>query len=147
MGRVHFLSRGEAAVLEPRSGAVLISIHDVTQEPLVPMPGWSDVLHVCFADVDTADRGLELFGAAHARAILAFIEQHRDCSEMVVHCAAGYSRSAAVALFCSEYLQVPCYKASLPVDARNWALFNRRVLRTLEEEAYGRGSAFGAIED
>lgn len=159
MRRILFMSREAAANYKPGADAALVSIRDVTQEPLVPRPGWADIVDVRFADVDTADRGLELFGTSHAQAIVEFVRKNQDREELVVHCHAGYSRSAAVALFASELLGTPCFKASvvesgvaagslvcLPVNPREWALYNRRVLRTLENEAHGHGSAFGEIE-
>jgi predicted protein tyrosine phosphatase len=56
------------------------------------------VLRIAFADIDRPLSGAVMFDASHARAICAFISEHRGSIErIIVHCDAGFSRSPAVA--------------------------------------------------
>lgn len=56
------------------------------------------MLRLSFADIDRPSAGAVMFGAEHARAICAFVSEHRSSIEcVVVHCDAGFSRSPAVA--------------------------------------------------
>lgn len=134
MQKVTFLSRSQAQAFRPTTHSALISISDRRDEPLQPQPGWRDVLHLSFDDADVAATGVELMTEQQARDVLAFVRRNRDdCAELVVHCLAGQSRSAAVALFCAEVLLegVPCFKAGLPVTTMRYPLLNRKVFTTL----------------
>lgn len=151
---VTFLSRRYAAQLRPPSNAVLISIHDKSEFPLEPRHGWADVLYLRFHDGDTHSMmGLERFSADHAARVLAFVAKHVDCEQLVVHCSAGQSRSAGVALFVAESLGIPCQRPQRavtpggvtarrePVERREYPFYNRYVFDTLESTAH---SAEGA---
>lgn len=128
--KVVFLPRVIAQRLRPGAGAVLISIVD---EPVALQSGWKDVLTLRFDDVDTEQEGMQLFDAAIAAQVLAFADRHQDSQdsiELVVHCTAGQSRSAAVALFLAERFGVQCWKEGRRVDWR-WPNYNRLVYRVL----------------
>ena len=128
--KVVFVPRVVAQRLRPGAGAVLISIVD---EPAQLQPGWQDVLTLRFDDVDAEQEGMQLFDAAMAAQVLAFADRHQDSQdsiELVVHCTAGQSRSAAVALFLAERFGVQCWKESRRVDWR-WPNYNRLVYRVL----------------
>lgn len=131
MKKITFLPRALAAQYQPASNSVLISIHDKSEEELTPQPGWHAVLYQRFHDTDGQSMGLELFGTDHARALLAFVDAHKNCDEVVVHCQMGQSRSAAVALYLSEKYNVPCYKVSTKVDWASIKVYNRLVYRVL----------------
>ncbi len=131
MNHIRFLPRAVAAVYKPLEGAVLISIHDRSEGPLAPQSGWRDVLYQRFHDTDGTIMGLEVFSGEQAREILDFVEQNKDCDELVVHCQMGQSRSAAVAIYLSEKYGVPCYKENTPVTWENWKVYNRLVYRRL----------------
>lgn len=131
MRHIRFLPRRVAAAYRPEPGAVLISIHDRSEEPLTPQEGWAAVLVQRFHDTDGEQLGLEVFSDEQARALLAFVASHENCAELVVHCSLGQSRSAAVALYLSEKYDVPCYKEQARVTWENWRIYNRFVYRRL----------------
>jgi predicted protein tyrosine phosphatase len=129
---VRFLSRRQAAETRPRAGAVLISVHDRSEPPLTPLAGWSDILVQRFHDTDGSLMGLEVFSNEQARELLSFVQAHHDCSELVVHCQQGSSRSAAIALFFAEKYGVPCHQVKKPVTRATWKFFNRMVYERLK---------------
>lgn len=144
--RVTFIPRVYAKAFKPRPGSVLIGISDPGQRSIRPQEGWKDTLFLHFHDADVEAPGVGLLSEAQAQSILDFVTQHPDAREIVVHCQMGRSRSAAVAIFLSEWLRIPCYREDVQVNAMKWNHYNRYVLRTLEYTCYGRGSAFGDIE-
>jgi len=131
MQHIRFLPRRVAAAYRPVPGAVLISIHDRSEEPLTAQDGWAAVLVQRFHDTDGEQLGLEVFSDAQAREVLDFVELHQGCTELVVHCSLGQSRSAAVALYLSEKYGVPCFKEQVRVTWENWRIYNRLVYRRL----------------
>ena len=131
MQHIRFLPRAVAAQYRPVPGSALISIHDRSEPPLTPQDGWADVLVQRFHDTDGETMGLEVFSEEQAREVLAFVERHQDCDELVVHCSLGQSRSAAVAIYLSEKYGVPCFKERVPVTWETWRLYNRFVYRRL----------------
>lgn len=137
MKHIRFLPRAVAAAYCPVPGAVLISIHDRSEPPLAPQPGWRDVLVQRFHDTDGESLGLEVFSDAQARELLAFAERHQDCSELVVHCSLGQSRSAGVAIYLAEKYGVTCFKERVPVTWETWKLYNRLVYRRLHNADNG----------
>ena len=143
MDRVIFLPRAIAAQWRPKPGSVLVSIHDRSEEPLKPQPGWTDTLWLRFHDTDGQLMGLEVFDTDHAQRLLTFVKQHVDAPELVVHCQMGQSRSAAVALYFAEREGVPCFKEQTPVSFANWNQYNRKVYAVLSRTEHGPvGSAF-----
>lgn len=131
MNAIRFLPRVAAGAYRPQAGSVLISIHDISEPPLQPQPGWAAVHYQRFHDTDGGQAGLELFSAEQARAILAFAAEHAQAPELVVHCQMGQSRSAAVALYLAERYGVPCFKEHTLVTWQNWKVYNRFVYRRL----------------
>lgn len=136
MNRISFLPRNVAEKYNPAPGSVLISIHDLSDPPMLAQPGWQEVLVLRFHDTDGQQSGLEVFAPEHARSILAFAERHKDASELVVHCQMGYSRSAAVAIYLAEKYGVPCFKEQRPVCWENWKVYNKLVYRALHTADY-----------
>lgn len=143
MRRIRFLSRRAAAAFQPAPGAVLISIHDRSEPPLTPRAGWADILVQRFHDTDGALMGLEIFSNEQAREVLSFALANQACTELVVHCQQGSSRSAAVALFLAERYGVPCHQEKMPVTRDTWKVFNRMVYERLKmvDKADGYGTA------
>lgn len=131
MKSIRFLPRVIAEQYRPTPGSVLISIHDCSEPPLTPQQGWAEVLVQRFHDTDGETLGLEVFSEDQAREVLTFVERHRQCPELVIHCSLGQSRSAAVAIYLSEKYGVPCFKESIPVTWETWRLYNRYVYRRL----------------
>lgn len=146
MQRIVFMSREKAAHYHPRGKAALISIHDKSEEPLLPPPYFEEVLYLRFHDTDGQVMGLEVFNEELARKALDFAEKHEGLDELVVHCQMGVSRSAGIALFLSEKHGVPCFRENAPVTCQTWRIYNRKVYTTLARAEHGEGSAFGAIE-
>lgn len=143
VSRVIFLPRAVAARWRPTAGSALISIYDRDEPPLEVQIGWTEVLRLRFHDADVARAGIELFNPEQAREVIEFAKRHAAAPELVVHCKMGQSRSAAVAMFLSESLGVPCFKEQTPVDFFSWPGYNRKVYAVLANEAYGPvGSAF-----
>lgn len=142
--RVVFVSRADAARYAPGPESVLISINNPDEALLEPQPGWREVLFLRMHDVDTPAPGLQVFSTEQAQQVLALVSRHRKTAqEFVLHCQAGMSRSGGMAVFLSEYLGVPCFKAQAPVTGLSWPLYNRKVYRTMAQAAHGPvGSAF-----
>lgn len=65
----------------------------------------------------------DLFNTDHANAILDFIANLKDETTLLVHCAAGISRSGAVGLFCCHYWNLDIrdyYKRNPDVDPNTY---------------------------
>ena len=65
------------------------------------------VLTLTFDDIAAPHDGLQLMTAEQARQIIAFLDAHRDVDELLIHCRAGISRSAAVGAFARMYYRQP----------------------------------------
>ena len=65
------------------------------------------VLTLTVDDITGPCSGLQLMTAEHAQQIIAFLDRHRGVSELLIHCRAGISRSAAVGAFAREYYGQP----------------------------------------
>jgi predicted protein tyrosine phosphatase len=103
------LSRLMAQVWKPdESPAILISINDVEDDvennptKFIHEDCYLDILRLTFSDCDREfpdyDKPIKLMNKLHAKQILEFVEKYiNDVSLIVVHCAAGVSRSAGVA--------------------------------------------------
>lgn len=130
MNHIKFMSRMDAMFYQPKTKAVLISIHDESETELQPNGKFEDILWLKFHDTDSRDGVLTAFSDEHAKWICSFLKKHKDIDEVVVHCTMGVSRSAAVAIFLSEYNGVQCYRNDLKVDYSSWPRYNRLVYRT-----------------
>ncbi len=138
---VTFISQLQAECVIPRDDMALISI---TEPPsgnnFMMMPEfkhkWKHFVRVEFHDIDVdkkRDRVLDsaeideytLFNIHHACKIIEFVQNIKDdIVSLVVHCHAGISRSAAVALFFSEIY-------GLNIAPGDSDLYNRTVYRVL----------------
>lgn len=144
MDIISFHSRHVAERLAAPPMSVLISIYDRSEARIVPQPGWQDVLFLRFHDSDGSHLGLEQFSPEQAQQTLDFVHKHLDAYQLVIHCQMGRSRSAALALFFSDLLAVPCFNGTAPVDPK-YNQQNRRVLRLLWEALEGDGG--GALRE
>lgn len=130
---VEFMSLKAVKSLAPSASRAVISIRDSsTVGDLPTFDGFRDVLPLHMLDV-CEEHGLHAPGVwvdeptdeqhfkyceipdnfapslSHAQAIRAFVDQLHDCADeldLVVHCSAGVSRSAAVALWTAERFNV-----------------------------------------
>lgn len=139
---VTFISQHQAEQIDPRPDMALISITEpASYEELIPKldPNWKHLLKVSFHDIDTDRRKQRIlaeadeyviFSEKHATQILEFVEQIKnEVVSLVVHCYAGLSRSAAVALFLSE-----AYKLNMAPGKSK--IYNRTVHRILFNAYY-----------
>jgi predicted protein tyrosine phosphatase len=104
------LSRKKAELYQPDGREVCISITDGTDESApVLSSAFVAVLRLAFSDIDepSADPSEVLFNQDHAWQVTDFVRHWTDVDRVVVHCRAGQSRSAGLALgvcelFCWE---------------------------------------------
>lgn len=129
---VHFVSQRQAEEIKGLSSVVVVSIHDSSRRPAL-RSGFRDVLFLCFDDYDQDRDGIdalmEPFSLAQAEMLKVWLEQYLyddTVSDLLVHCHAGISRSAAVAWWAHKKHGLEL-KTEYPV----WYL-NRHVLRTLD---------------
>jgi hypothetical protein len=110
--RTFHLSQDNASVLPGFASGGLISITEPGR--LAPIQeGWGSILRIQFHDVTedslvyAAQEGFVVFSDELADVILDWLEEHEGTfTDIVVHCAMGVSRSAAVALFISEVYEL-----------------------------------------
>jgi predicted protein tyrosine phosphatase len=105
-------NRPEYAIRDsfPAPGCAIISITEARRDPkdLPRLPGYDSILRLTFDDFDPIVHRLEgiimgvgpaeeavTFTREHAKAIVAFVDANKD-KNLIVHCAAGISRSGAV---------------------------------------------------
>jgi predicted protein tyrosine phosphatase len=96
------------------------------REAILHMDAWRDVLRLKFHDVEPELDGYDyvIFSHDDVKKIFDFLKKHEDeIDEVVVHCEAGISRSAAV----SKFIAV-IYGLEFP---ENYMLYNRNIFSTL----------------
>jgi predicted protein tyrosine phosphatase len=140
-GAVVVWNREQACRLKGADGSVLISI-SCPGDPAPLMPGWAPerVLRLEFDDVShehegmvvsgsMGERAIRRFRSGHAKAILEFATKHRERT-IHVHCDAGVSRSVAVGVALSEWLEKSLVlKATHSTGLANgWVLSSMRRL-------------------
>ncbi len=95
---IHILGRRalNGAVIDlPEQSAAIICTDQDNEYPNVP--GLTEKLFVCFSDVDSAD-SLGSFNMEHAERIVQFLKGlPREVTDLYICCAAGESRSPAIA--------------------------------------------------
>ena len=143
--------------VEPSNKIAVISITSKGDDPACIPNGFSNILRITFDDLyeetmnvnvgsipDAAIEGpllwhnIELFDVHHARTILNFIN-NLECKNIIVHCHAGISRSAAIAKFISQF-----YGAILfGMYDSDTTCANKRVLRLLNKVANKEELIFG----
>lgn len=140
--------------IQPSSDVVVVSITDPNERPAKVRPGFRGVLRLAFVDVyeealglvagdlpdlhPRHDHGVRLFfrdeelcDANDARRVCGFLKHHSDSKErlqLVVHCYAGISRSAAVALFAADRYGIPIEQPNPDTSCAN-----ARFLRLLNK--------------
>lgn len=105
---VDFISRLKAEALPERGDLAIISISEPEVDPAVLKLSEDMILRTVFHDVDpgndTASSWM-LFDESHARHVIDFVRRIHDdprLFDLVIHCKAGISRSAALALFAAD---------------------------------------------
>lgn len=128
---VDFISQAEAELLPGRPLQTSVAVISIATpgacEPI--LADFAHVLKMEFHDVEDDIEPWVVFERAHAKAVIDFVAMLQEKDEpvdVVVHCKAGISRSAAVALFVESVSQ-----CAFP--RKRFAGFaNRLVIRTLE---------------
>jgi len=129
---VDFISRLKAESLPARNDLAVISITEPEADPAVISCDEDRILRLVFHDVDPGSETetcWTLFDTAHAEQVLGFVRRvHVDPQEfdLVIHCRAGISRSAALALFAAA--DTGCDFPRKPFAG----LANKHMLTTLE---------------
>lgn len=108
--QVLFLPAFEALRMVPPAHWAAISITDRRSEPAALHRNWECLHRVSFDDVehDIADRFIGMSDQQAYRVVryLERIRRRGDVHGIMVHCGAGVSRSAAVAVFAAAYFGV-----------------------------------------
>jgi predicted protein tyrosine phosphatase len=105
---------GNWALISIYSDSILINIK---QMEILKAIGCFDFISVCFDDITKKEYEikvknndkLKLFSSDHAKSIIYFIDSinnNQYIKTLVIHCAAGISRSGAVGLFANRYLNL-----------------------------------------
>lgn len=131
---LEFLSVDEAQAYVPEVHTVAISILSPGRAPAQLHSDIRDVLRLYFHDgvpYGTAPRKVDLFSTQQAQAIIDFLRSHNAApnpTHLLIHCEAGISRSAAVAVFAASECRVPL--------SGQFAFLNPWVLSTLVKTSY-----------
>jgi predicted protein tyrosine phosphatase len=134
--RVHFLPRHLAEKVHPLPNCGVISLQTPGDPPACLHADWTSVLRLAFHDADKPESDRILFSREMAQDIVSFLRANEHLDELLVHCDLGISRSAGVALFVRDALDVPAFRQGTPVDPR-YSQYNRLVYRLLSD-AYWR---------
>jgi predicted protein tyrosine phosphatase len=136
INNVKFCSEPEALRIQPDSSMALISI--TNPGDLAPVQaGWGAMHRISFADASYDEREIRFFEKMwyqssqgfftkqHALPIIDFLDNlDESISQLIIHCGAGQSRSAAVALYAANR-----YGLKLMGDAKQ---YNVTVLNLLQ---------------
>jgi predicted protein tyrosine phosphatase len=133
-----FISRAAAEDLAPNGGWALISVSAADEGPASLKPGWSPLLRLEFADADPGCGVGGIFDLAQAKQVVDFIEAAAAAGlNLLVHCYAGISRSAAIARFAGEHVGGQVYAGGQRMSP-SYDLHNKHVYRLLMQEALRR---------
>lgn len=99
---ITFISQYEAESLPGKRNVGVISITDPSRDPADINPGFGGVLRLGFHDIEAREEDERFKAISHDQAnqIVSFFRHARayGLTEITVHCWAGVSRSAAVAI-------------------------------------------------
>lgn len=125
---VNHLSEEALCSLPGATDIGVISITEPERFAPIDTTRWGPVLRLQFSDIDRPDVPIYnpvLFDTWMADQIFAWLDQHATTLEgVLVHCAAGVSRSAAVAKFIAA-------RYDLPFNEARASLYNRWVYGVL----------------
>lgn len=117
MKTVRILSHDEAVRYQPKEKTAIIRLldseamlgdSDIRNEPLAYEQDFSSVFELVVDDIKRMYPEYPeavLFSRAHARFLVEAFGQISEENELIVHCRAGVSRSAAVAILFCRYLK------------------------------------------
>ena len=127
--KTNFIPEVKARTMKPEPNMALISVTQLGDTFIYFQPGWEDILRIQFDDVDTMT--LRSFHPAQAEQIIEFVERNKDRDEIVVHCLAGISRSAAIAKFIAEKYNCEEWLSHF----KEYNIYNKLVYRILNKTA------------
>ena len=124
---------------------------DICSTPLLKNFGYKDGLSLDFWDISPVKHGkikerypeAIFFDESHAKKIIKFVDEIQKSKEsypLVVHCAAGISRSGAIGTFVCDYCKLDYHKF---MKANPYIMANPHVLRVLRSVA-GMTPDFGS---
>lgn len=90
---------------------------------------WRDGMYQVFDDIDKVYKDFVVFSDEQANDIVNFLEKYHKSAEkvdLIVHCFAGISRSAAIALFADEV-----YTSEKNRRLNNYSVYNKLVYSKL----------------
>lgn len=131
---LQFLSIHEAESFVPYQSSVAISIISPGRAPARLHGDIGEILRLAFHDAtpkDSNPQSTVLFSAEDAKAVIDFLRRHHARTQalhLLIHCEAGISRSAAVAVFAASECRVPL--------SGQFAFLNPWVLGMLVKTAY-----------
>jgi len=127
---------------DPQPGEILISITEPGQHPLTPRGTYAAIYHLPAWDIpytiQCPKRGsLHPTSDAEADTLIQFLLKHRHrMTALTVHCHAGISRSPAVAIAVSEWIETTPSTVQL---VEQYPAFNRTLYRTMCQRATAQG--------
>lgn len=140
MKDIYILSCKDALSHQPRhEDAVIIRIFDQSGDIPPLMGSYNDELVLRFDDYtpSTSNPVHVLFNKAHAKLVIDFFKEHRRTKEIVFHCTAGISRSAALAVMFTRFIGQENMEKPIWDD-----LFfdpNHHVIQVMEQEMTKQG--------
>lgn len=130
MPTVTFIPREIAEAL-PDNGELMISIShpgDIDNPDCWPrLDHWGHIIRLLFDDIEPPACGMQLFTIDDARRLIDKIDASH--SDTIVHCAAGMSRSAAVAKWLADHRGYELWMH--PDGIGTDAYYNKHVYKTL----------------
>ena len=151
---ITFLSEDEALSLVPKPNSILIAIREFNKNsskstaPLKYQSGYDNIHTFFFFDYckyrgkptwsqSLIRDGWVLFDKKIAADIIKFVEANNSAQHIYIHCAAGISRSAAVAKFFSDIWDIPL--TEIPKH------YNKTIYGILMETGYKLGYVPNAL--
>lgn len=123
---VCFFSEMVAKDVTPRNHIALISVSD---GDFIDLPDWGDrILRLYFHDILGPLDGYVQFGVADAQKIINFLNgiDKKSINTIFVHCGAGISRSAAIALFIAEKFGLNVVSTTISIKG-NLGIVNYKI--------------------
>lgn len=137
MQHIVFLSRKDAEARLSDPNWAVISITESLRKHANLAEGWADILRLEFDDVDEHGQGAKLFTDQMARQILEYAQQAVGSGQsLLIHCHAGVSRSAAVAIALGQVHRLPVFNRTIQLSPA-YSLHNKFVYRLLHRAMSG----------
>lgn len=123
-----WMSKQQAEALPSFPDVAIISITEPMEGDAKLHPDYVEghnLLRLSFHDVDDGVHGYQPFSSEQAKQVLKFVDNiPRGIEVLIIHCHAGISRSAAVAIAVAEILE-------LKETHSHYRIYNKRVYREI----------------